>query len=65
MLAKTAGVKHLVVLVNKMDDPTVNWDEARYVPFLNYTFMCNNIILRYSFLDTTNVKTRSCHILKN
>ncbi|CAD7086076.1 unnamed protein product [Hermetia illucens] len=30
MLAKTAGVKHLVVLVNKMDDPTVNWDELRY-----------------------------------
>lgn len=30
MLAKTAGVKHLVVLVNKMDDPTVNWDFVRY-----------------------------------
>lgn len=30
MLAKTAGVRHLVVLVNKMDDPTVNWDEVRY-----------------------------------
>lgn len=30
MLAKTAGVKHLVVLVNKMDDPTVNWAEERY-----------------------------------
>ncbi|KAL1498007.1 hypothetical protein ABEB36_008871 [Hypothenemus hampei] len=30
MLAKTAGIKYLVVLVNKMDDPTVNWDEARY-----------------------------------
>ncbi|ENN71167.1 eukaryotic peptide chain release factor GTP-binding subunit ERF3A-like [Dendroctonus ponderosae] len=30
MLAKTAGVKYLVVLVNKMDDPTVNWDETRY-----------------------------------
>lgn len=30
MLAKTAGVKHLVVLVNKMDDPTVNWDVERY-----------------------------------
>ncbi|XP_030751636.1 eukaryotic peptide chain release factor GTP-binding subunit ERF3A isoform X3 [Sitophilus oryzae] len=30
MLAKTAGVRYLVVLVNKMDDPTVNWDEARY-----------------------------------
>ena len=29
MLAKTAGVKHLVVLVNKMDDPTVGWAEER------------------------------------
>ncbi|TNM97559.1 hypothetical protein fugu_015715 [Takifugu bimaculatus] len=41
MLAKTAGVKHLVVLVNKMDDSTVNWSLDRYeeckeklVPFL-------------------------------
>ncbi|XP_045535534.1 eukaryotic peptide chain release factor GTP-binding subunit ERF3A isoform X1 [Papilio machaon] len=30
MLAKTAGVKHLVALVNKMDDPTVAWEEKRY-----------------------------------
>ena len=30
MLAKTAGVKHLIVLVNKMDDTTVQWSEARY-----------------------------------
>lgn len=30
MLAKTAGVQHLVVLVNKMDDPTVKWSETRY-----------------------------------
>ena len=30
MLVKTAGVKHLVVLINKMDDPTVGWNEARY-----------------------------------
>ena len=29
MLAKTAGVKHLVVLINKMDDSTVNWDHER------------------------------------
>lgn len=29
MLAKTAGVKHLVVLINKMDDSTVNWDHGR------------------------------------
>ena len=31
MLVKTAGVKNLVVLINKMDDPTVNWDEERCV----------------------------------
>lgn len=30
MLAKTAGVKHVIILINKMDDPTVLWVEARY-----------------------------------
>jgi len=30
MLVKTAGVRYLVVLINKMDDPTVNWEQARY-----------------------------------
>jgi len=30
MLVKTAGVKHLVVLINKMDDPTVLWEKERY-----------------------------------
>lgn len=30
LLAKTAGVKHLIVLINKMDDPSVEWDKARY-----------------------------------
>ncbi|CAF2619762.1 unnamed protein product [Rotaria sp. Silwood2] len=30
MLVKTAGVRYLVVLINKMDDPTVNWDQTRY-----------------------------------
>lgn len=30
MLAKTQGIKHLVVLINKMDDPTVEWSEIRY-----------------------------------
>ena len=30
MLAKTSGVKHLIVLINKMDDPTVKWEEARF-----------------------------------
>ncbi|XP_052236569.1 eukaryotic peptide chain release factor GTP-binding subunit ERF3A-like [Dreissena polymorpha] len=30
MLVKTAGVKKLVVVINKMDDPTVLWDQVRY-----------------------------------
>ncbi|TPX72356.1 hypothetical protein SpCBS45565_g00596 [Spizellomyces sp. 'palustris'] len=30
MLAKTAGVKRLIVVVNKMDDPTVSWSKERY-----------------------------------
>ena len=34
MLVKTAGVKHLVVLINKMDDPTVKWDVKRLVLFI-------------------------------
>ncbi|KAM7535702.1 hypothetical protein Aperf_G00000088999 [Anoplocephala perfoliata] len=30
MLVKTTGVKHLIVLINKMDDSTVNWEESRF-----------------------------------
>lgn len=31
MLAKTQGVNKLVVVINKMDDPTVDWSEKRYL----------------------------------
>ena len=30
MLVKTVGVSKIIVVVNKMDDPTVNWEEARF-----------------------------------
>ncbi|KAJ7638785.1 eukaryotic polypeptide chain release factor 3 [Roridomyces roridus] len=30
MLVKTAGVSKVIVVINKMDDPTVNWDKGRY-----------------------------------
>ncbi|KAJ3109641.1 translation termination factor GTPase eRF3 [Phlyctochytrium planicorne] len=30
MLAKTVGVKRLIIVINKMDDPTVKWDKERY-----------------------------------
>ncbi|RWS25926.1 Eukaryotic peptide chain release factor GTP-binding subunit ERF3A-like protein [Leptotrombidium deliense] len=45
MLAKTAGVKHMIVLINKMDDPTVEWKEDRYneckEKLLPYLKKCN------------------------
>ncbi|BGP57865.1 translation termination factor GTPase eRF3 [Rhodotorula sphaerocarpa] len=44
MLVKTAGVQKLVVVINKMDDSTVNWEKERYdeivgklTPFLKGT----------------------------
>ena len=30
LLAKTLGVQFLIVVINKMDDPTVQWDVERY-----------------------------------
>lgn len=30
MLVKTAGVSKIVIVINKMDDPTVLWDKGRY-----------------------------------
>jgi len=30
MLVKTAGVTKLIVVVNKMDDPTVEWKKERF-----------------------------------
>jgi len=30
MLAKTLGVSYLIVVINKMDDPTVKWEKSRF-----------------------------------
>ncbi|AMD19015.1 HBR114Wp [Eremothecium sinecaudum] len=35
LLAKTQGVNKMVVVVNKMDDPTVNWDQERFKQCVN------------------------------
>ena len=35
MLVKTAGVQRLVVVVNKMDDPSVNWEKERFDEIVN------------------------------
>ena len=40
MLAKTQGVNQLVVVINKMDDPTVEWSQDRYKE-------CTNTLIKY------------------
>ncbi|CAH2037057.1 unnamed protein product [Thlaspi arvense] len=67
-LAKTLGVSKLVVVVNKMDDPTVNWSKVRYdeieskmVPFLKssgYNTKKDVIFLPISGLMGINMNKR-------
>ncbi|XP_057416669.1 uncharacterized protein LOC130711182 isoform X1 [Lotus japonicus] len=67
-LAKTLGVAKLLVVVNKMDDPTVNWSKERYdeieskmIPFLKqsgYNVKKDVLFLPISGLMGSNLKTR-------
>ncbi|KAG6738645.1 hypothetical protein POTOM_058265 [Populus tomentosa] len=67
-LAKTLGVSKLLVVVNKMDEPTVNWSKERYdeieskmIPFLKasgYNVKKDVQFLPISGLMGTNMKTR-------
>ena len=57
MLVKTAGVKHLVVVVNKMDDSTVMWDEERYVTS-HPRYMWRNAVQRITASMLNRVMTR-------
>ncbi len=50
VLVKNAGVSKLVVVINKMDEPTVNWDKARYdeivgklTPFMKQFYGKNDV----------------------
>jgi len=70
MLAKTAGVKHLIVLVNKMDDPTVNWSLERSVNGHLYTEVAvvvyylvyfNFFNKKYLHVGTKNVRRNLFH----
>ncbi|KAK3225219.1 hypothetical protein Dsin_005081 [Dipteronia sinensis] len=68
LLAKTLGVSKLLLVVNKMDDPTVNWSKERYdeieskmIPFLKasgYNVKKDVLFLPLSGLMGTNMKTR-------
>ncbi|XP_027357666.1 eukaryotic peptide chain release factor GTP-binding subunit ERF3A isoform X2 [Abrus precatorius] len=65
-LAKTLGVAKLLVVVNKMDDPTVMWSKERYdeieskmIPFLKqsgYNVKKDVLFLPISGLIGTNIK---------
>lgn len=68
MLAKTAGVMFLIVAINKMDDPTVEWSEERYeeckqklLPFLKATGFKKEELhfLPVSGLSGTNLATKA------
>ncbi|GAA6030757.1 hypothetical protein JCM8097_008858, partial [Rhodosporidiobolus ruineniae] len=66
MLVKTAGVSKLIVVVNKMDDPTVNWDKERYdeivtklSPFLKgtgYNMKTDVVFIPVSGFTGANIK---------
>ena len=54
MLAKTLGVKRIVIVINKMDDSTVQWSEARY----------KEIVTKLTiFLKGCGFKERDCDFL--
>ncbi|KAK3034092.1 hypothetical protein RJ639_034072 [Escallonia herrerae] len=67
-LAKTLGVSKLLVVVNKMDDPTVGWSKDRYneieskmIPFLRssgYNVKKDVLFLPISGLVGSNMKTK-------
>ncbi|XP_062227316.1 uncharacterized protein LOC133925392 [Phragmites australis] len=68
LLAKTLGVAKMVVVINKMDEPTVKWSKERYdeietkmIPFLKssgYNVKKDVQFLPISGLLGTNMKTR-------
>lgn len=67
MLAKTQGVNKLIVAINKMDDPTVEWSEERYkecstklATFLKGTGYAPKDVffLPVAGQSTTNIKAR-------
>lgn len=69
LLAKTLGVRVLVVVINKMDEPTVKWSKERYddivgklTPFLKasgYNTAKHVIFVPIAGLTGANVKDRS------
>ncbi|KAG0361598.1 P-loop containing nucleoside triphosphate hydrolase protein [Gamsiella multidivaricata] len=68
VLAKNSGVNKLVVVINKMDDPTVNWSKERYdecveklSPFLKsnrYNLKGDVVFMPVSGYTGANIKSK-------
>jgi peptide chain release factor subunit 3 len=68
VLAKTQGINKLIVVVNKMDDPTVEWSEVRYkeclakltvfLKGLGYNPKTDLTFMPVAAQTTQNIKTR-------
>lgn len=68
-LVKTIGVKHLIVVINKMDDPTVQWQKERFdecvdklTPFLKvtgYNVKKDIVFIPIAGMTGANIKTRT------
>jgi len=66
-LVKTIGVKHLVVVINKMDDPTVLWSKERFdecveklTPFLKSTGY--NVKKDIQFIPISGLSGANMHV---
>ncbi|KAI9307525.1 P-loop containing nucleoside triphosphate hydrolase protein [Cunninghamella echinulata] len=69
MLAKTSGINKMIVVINKMDDPTVQWDKNRYdeilaklTPFLKqtgYNTKTDVVFMPVSGFTGANIKDKS------
>lgn len=65
ILAKTMGVKKLIVVVNKMDDITVNWSKNRFDEVVQYANVflkkigfSKNTFIPISAINGDNIKNR-------
>lgn len=72
LLAKTSGVKKLIVAINKMDDITVNWDKSRYddIKFHINKYLNNIgfnkkdiIFIPISGITGCNIKSPICNLI--
>jgi peptide chain release factor subunit 3 len=70
-LAKTLGVTKLLVVVNKMDDPTVNWSKERLelslslsLCFYELTWNCNEISYWWCSIRYDEIESKMVPFLK-